>query len=60
MIQFMIFIFRRQIEKWKLRPFQGLRLSFIGFPGDEKNHMEEMSIENGMQFQTAFVFIFPG
>lgn len=38
------------IEKWKLRPFQGLRLSFIGFPDDEKKHMEEMSIENGATF----------
>lgn len=30
-----------------MRPFQGLRLSFIGFPDDEKKHMEETAVENG-------------
>ncbi|XP_065055879.1 protein ECT2-like [Rhopilema esculentum] len=38
------------IEKWKMRPFQGLKLSFLGFPAEEQKHMEETAVENGANF----------
>ena len=31
-----------------MRPFQGLKLSFVGFPEEEKKHMEETAVENGV------------
>ena len=45
-----------------MRPFQGLKLSFIGFPEDEKKHMEETAVENGVYLlynltRTGFLFL---
>ncbi len=44
-----------QLEKWKMKPFQGLKLSFIGFPEEEKKHMEETAVQNGKLHQTSIV-----
>lgn len=32
---------------FKLKPFQGAKICFLGFPEDEKRHMEEVLVENG-------------
>lgn len=34
--------------KYKVPPFYKRCLSFLGFSADEQNHMEEITIENGM------------
>lgn len=31
----------------KLKPFQGSRVCFLGFPADEQQHMSEILVENG-------------
>eukprot|EP00794_Sanderia_malayensis_P011021 gene11021-12185_t len=38
------------IEQWKMKPFQGLKLGFIGFPDEEQKHMEETAVQNGASF----------
>ncbi|XP_026285148.1 protein ECT2 isoform X2 [Frankliniella occidentalis] len=32
---------------FKLKPFQGAKVCFVGFPEEEKKHMEEVLVENG-------------
>lgn len=34
-------------SKYKLKPFQGAKICFVGFPAEEKTHMEEVLVENG-------------
>ncbi|XP_026467941.1 protein ECT2-like isoform X2 [Ctenocephalides felis] len=35
------------ISEHKLKPFQGSRVCFLGFPADEQQHMSEILVENG-------------
>ncbi|XP_034239333.1 protein ECT2-like isoform X1 [Thrips palmi] len=37
----------------KLKPFQGAKICFLGFPEDEKKHMEEVLVENGGEVADA-------
>ncbi|KAF7287575.1 epithelial cell transforming 2 pebble isoform X2 [Rhynchophorus ferrugineus] len=35
------------ISNYKLKPFYGARVCFLGFPEDEENHMREVLLSNG-------------
>jgi len=32
---------------YRIKPFQGLKMAFIGFPTEEKSHMGEELLRNG-------------
>ena len=36
-----------QVETYHMKPFHGLKISFLGFSDEDSEHMNEITLQNG-------------
>lgn len=47
-----------KIETYNMKPFHGLKISFLGFSDEDSEHMNEITLQNGNIFHLNDLFLF--